>query len=76
LTIADKIALKCVPQKEFEIDMKKKKGFFRKETVDTKKFKLTDLNEKCAMEKDIILDGCPVNLVFMMREPIKKKEMQ
>lgn len=56
--------MKCVSQKDFEIEVKKKKGFFRKETVDSKKFKLTDLNEKCSMEKDIVLDKCPLQLVF------------
>ena len=43
LTIGDKIALKVLDKKEFEIKLKKKKMLFKKETLDSKKFKLGGL---------------------------------
>jgi hypothetical protein len=68
--------MKCVDKKEFEISLKKKKMIFKKETVDTKKFKIPELGDRVNAEKDIVLFNCPVSFVFSLREPIRKKEME
>lgn len=75
LTITDKIAMKCIDKKEFEISLKKRKRLFSKETVDTKKFKIPELGEKITAEKEVALSGCPVTFIFSLREPVRKKEM-
>ena len=45
LKITDKVALKLVDKKDFELKMKKRKRLFSKETADSKKFKLNLLAE-------------------------------
>jgi hypothetical protein len=56
--------MKCVDKKEFEIGLKKRKMLFKKETVDTKKFKIPELGERITAEKDIVIYNCPATFIF------------
>lgn len=75
LNINDKIAIKLIDKKDFEISLKKKKFLFSKSVLDNKKFKLTGLSNKCDMEKDVQMASFPMTFTFSMREPIREKEI-
>ena len=51
-------------KKDFVINLKKKKFLFSKEKVDEKKFRLSELGNKCNLEKDVKLANCDVTLLF------------
>ena len=74
--IDDKVLWKTADKKEVRVNLKRRKLICFKEQVgDKKTFKLTQLSNKCDMEKELRIADLDIKLSFHVRQPLKDKEI-
>lgn len=63
--------MKLVDKKDVDVSLKKKKLFFGSECIEKKQFKLTNLGQKCDMEKTFSMKSVEFALIFKLNSPIR-----